>query len=68
MTLTIDHLKLSELINIMRTEGLEYAATLNAEMLNGQGGAVWKDQIDAIYNTQLMSEVVRKEIVTILEN
>ena len=68
VTLTMDHLKLSELINIMRTEGLEYAATLNTEMLNGQGGAVWEDQIDAIYDTQLMSEVVRKEIATIPEN
>ena len=68
VTLTMDHLKLSELINIMRTEGLKYAATLNTEMLNGQGGAVWEDQIDAIYDTQLMSEVVRKEIATIPEN
>ena len=68
VTLTIDHLKLSELINIMRTEGLEYAATLNAEMLNGQGGAVWKDQIDAIYDTQLMTEVVRKKMAKLPEN
>ena len=68
VTLTMDHLELSELIHIMRTEGLEYAATLNTEMLNGQGGAVWEDQIDAIYDTQLMSEVVRKEIATIPEN
>ena len=68
VTLTMDHLKLSELINIMRTEGLEYAATLNAEMLNGQGGAVWKDQIDAIYDTQLMTEVVRKKMAKLPEN
>ena len=68
VTLAMDHLELSELIHIMRTEGLEYAATLNTEMLNGQGGAVWEDQIDAIYDTQLMSEVVRKEIATIPEN
>lgn len=67
VTLTMDHLKLSELINIMRTEGLEYTVTMNTEMLNGQGGAVWEDQIDAIYDTQLMSEVVRKEIATIPE-
>ena len=40
VTLTMDHLKLSELINNMRTEGLEYAVTMNTEMLNGQGGAV----------------------------
>jgi hypothetical protein len=68
VTLTMDHLKLSELIHIMRSEGLEYAATLNIEMLNGQGSAVWEDQIGAIYDTQLMSEVVRKEIATIPEN
>ena len=68
VTLAMDHLELSELIHIMRTEGLEYAATLNTEMLDGQGGAVWEDQIDAIYDTQLMSEFVRKEIATIPEN
>ena len=55
----MDVLKIDEVAVILQTEGLEYAQTLNAEMLNGQGGPGWQLQVDAIYSPQRMTETLR---------
>ena len=62
LSIAMDHLKVVELINIMRIEGADYADTLNTDMLNGQGGPVWAEQVNSIYNPQKMSEVVQSEL------
>lgn len=59
LSILMDQLKVAELIDIMRTEGTDYAQSLNDEMLNGQGGPVWAVQVTGIYDARHMSEVVR---------
>ena len=68
VTLAMDHLRLAELIEIVRSEGIDCADSLDTDMLNGQDGPVWAEQIDTIYNIQLMSEIVRNEIATLPED
>ncbi|MFT6088573.1 MAG: hypothetical protein ACJARC_000242 [Sulfitobacter sp.] len=55
----MDVLKIQEVAVILQTEGLDYAQTLNEEMLNGQGGPGWQLQVDAIYSPQRMTETLR---------
>jgi len=68
LSIAMDHLKVAELVDIMRIEGVDYAETLNAEMLNGQGGPVWANQVDRIYNPQKMSEVVRSGLAKLSDD
>jgi hypothetical protein len=68
LSIAMDQLKVAELIDIMRIEGADYAETLNVEMLNGQGGSVWANQVDGIYNAQRMSEVVRAGLAKLSED
>ena len=65
VSIAMDLLKIAELVNIMRIEGTDYAETLNEEMLNGQGGPVWVEQVNGIYNADQMSEVVRRDLATL---
>jgi hypothetical protein len=58
----MDQLKVAELIDIMRVEGTEYADSLNTDMLNGQGGPVWSEQVQGIYDPHRMSEMVRSDL------
>ncbi|WP_370401383.1 hypothetical protein [Sulfitobacter sp. JB4-11] len=59
MTVLVDVLKLREAAEILRIEGVETADELDLEMLDGQGGASWQIQVDAIYDTDRMVETVR---------
>jgi hypothetical protein len=59
MTVLLDTLAVSELIQIMRVEGRAYADELNSDMLNGQGGGFWEEQIKRIYDAERMRETVR---------
>jgi hypothetical protein len=68
LSIAMDHLKVAELVDIMRIEGVDYAETLNAEMLNGPGGPVWANQVDRIYNPQKMSEVVRSGLAKLSDD
>ena len=54
VTLAMDHLRLAELIEIARSEGIDCADSLDTDMSNGQDGPVWAEQINTIYNTQLI--------------
>jgi hypothetical protein len=58
-TVLMDVLKIEEVAQILQAEGLDYAETLNADMLNGQGGAGWQLQVGAIYRPQRMVETLR---------
>lgn len=62
MTVLVDVLKLPEAARILRDEGLNHAAELDADMLDGRGGAGWQIQIDAIYETGRMVEAVRRAL------
>ena len=55
----MDVLKTDEVALILQAEGLEYAETLNQDMLNGQGGAGWDLQVGAIYSPQRLTETLR---------
>lgn len=59
MSVLVDVLKLSEAAVILSDEGLGQAQDINADMLNGQGGAGWQQQVEAIYDPMRMVELVR---------
>lgn len=60
MTVLVDLLRLTELANILREEGLVSARDLNEELLNGEGAAGWQVQIEAIYDPARIVESVRR--------
>ncbi|MGJ8616229.1 MAG: DUF2059 domain-containing protein [Sulfitobacter sp.] len=67
MTVLVDVLKLPEAAQILRIEGLDHASELDADMLNGRGGAGWQTQVDAVYNTERMVETVRGALADVFE-
>lgn len=67
MTVLVDVLKLAEAAQILRDEGLEHAADLNADMLDGKGGAGWQMQSAAIYDAGPMVESVRAALADELQ-
>ena len=54
----IDEMGLDEIIAIMREEGLSYGEELGADMLSGGGGATWRQMVNRIYDTDVMSGLV----------
>ena len=63
----MDALKMAEMMQIVRTEGLDYARDLNADMLDGQGSGFWASQVDRIYDIQRMSETTRAGLANALQ-
>lgn len=59
MSVLLDVLRLPEVVQILVREDREYAQELNQEMLDGQGGAAWQLQVDAILDQARMIERVR---------
>ena len=59
VTMLMDALGIAEMMQIMRSEGLDYAQDLNIDMLDGQGAGFWLGQVDRIYDTERMNETVR---------
>lgn len=49
VTVLMDALRVPELVAALRTEGLSDAQGLNDDMLNGQGGALWQEQVSQLY-------------------
>ena len=45
-----DVLRLPEVIEVMRQEGLDYGKTLEAKLFPGQGGAAWARDVATIYD------------------
>ncbi|ABG32212.1 DUF2059 domain-containing protein [Roseobacter denitrificans] len=62
MTVLMDVLRISEVVDILREEGFSYAKTLDGDMLNGQGGAFWQAQVDQIYDVEIITEQIRQAL------
>jgi hypothetical protein len=62
ITVLVDVLRLEEAAQILGAEGLQYGAELDAEMLEGAGGAAWQAQVEAIYDPARMTETVRRAL------
>ncbi len=62
LSVLFDSLRISEVVQIMRAEGLNYAEDLNQDLLAGQGGAFWEAQVEGIYDPQRMQETVRSAL------
>lgn len=62
ITVLMDLLKVGEVTEILRAEGLEYVRELDADMLQGQGGAFFAVQTDQIYDTGRIAETVRQAL------
>jgi hypothetical protein len=65
VSVAMDRLGIADMVEIMRVEGVDYAQTLNDEMLDGQGGPLWDTQLAGIYNAGRMIETVRGALATI---
>jgi hypothetical protein len=59
LTVLLDRLRLDEVTQLYRDEGIAYASTLNDDMLDGQGGGFWETQVSRIYDPQVMGEHIR---------
>lgn len=59
LSVLVDVLRLNEIAAILRDEGVTSAEDLNADMLDGQGGAGWQVQVEAIYAPGRIVEAVR---------
>lgn len=57
LTVLMDALRLPDLVQIMRQEGLNDAEQINTDLLAGQGGAFWLGQVDALYNPSAMQDI-----------
>ena len=62
MTLLMDALMMSNVVAILRAEGLADAQDLNEDMLAGTGGAFWDGQIRQIYDSQRIMERLRRAL------
>ncbi|SDG04445.1 DUF2059 domain-containing protein [Sulfitobacter delicatus] len=68
MTVLVDLMELREAAAILRDEGQIHAGTLNQDMLGGQGGPGWQMQVDTIYDSERMVEMVRQAMEERLES
>lgn len=62
LTVLTDVLKLREATQILSFEGQAYAEELNQDMLGGEGGPGWQQQVSAIYDPERMAEAVRRAL------
>ncbi len=58
----VDVIKLPEAAVILAEEGMAQAEDLNRDMLNGQAGPAWFQQVGQIYAPERMVEMVRTEL------
>lgn len=54
-----DVLKLDDVVSVMHDEGLRYAKSLEDDMLDGQGGQFFHDEVDRIYDPGRMVVFVK---------
>jgi hypothetical protein len=59
MSVLFDVMQLNDAAHILSSEGITAAQALDEEMLSGQGGAAWQQQVAGIYDAQRMAEGVR---------
>ncbi|MFD3190818.1 DUF2059 domain-containing protein [Sedimentitalea sp. HM32M-2] len=55
-------LRISEVMAIMRDEGVRYGQDLDADMLGGEGGAYFKQRIAEIHDPAAMEAVMRRSL------
>ena len=67
MTMLMDALRIPEVVAILRAEGFAYAQDLDQDMLDGQGGAFWQEQIRGIYDSERITEQLRQSLEQGLE-
>ena len=67
LTVLVDVMRLSEAAQILSNEGIGQAADINTDMLGGQGGAGWQQQVARIYAPELMVELLRAELAQELQ-
>lgn len=60
-------LDLPAVLDVMRAEGLDYGADLDAGMLNGRGGPAWAAEVAEIYDVERMRAVVMPRFAAALE-
>lgn len=51
-------LKLTEVIDILHAEGMDYAENIETQMLPGGGGAFWQQIVDRLYDKAAMEQVL----------
>ena len=64
ISVLMDVMKLSEVIEILREEGIAYGADLNRDMLSDNGGPFWSEQVRRLYDQQRMEETLRRALET----
>lgn len=62
-----DLIGLKQTVEIMREEGLEYGADLQAELFPGQATELWTRDVDRIYAHEAMLDLVRQAMADALE-
>lgn len=67
MTLLMDALMIPDVVAILQAEGFAYAQDLNNDMLSGQGGAFWYEQVRQIYDGDRITEQLRRALEEGLE-
>lgn len=55
-------LRLNDVIAVMHQEGLEYGEELNADLLDGQGGPFWHQNLVHLYDTDRMEATLRRAL------
>ena len=51
-------LRIDEVVEVMRDEGLAHGTELDSDMLDGKGGRPFADQVSRIYDTGIMADAV----------
>ena len=59
---------LPDMVDVMRTEGLEYGAKLGDEMFEGRNSQDWAAVVSSIYDADWMASNARRSIVDTLKN
>jgi len=54
-----DVLRIDDVIEVLRDEGLKFGADLDNDMLAGRGGAFWATQVGRVYDLAWMKDTVR---------
>lgn len=49
--------QIAPMLEVLKEEGLQYGADLDADMLDGQGGAVWLAKVGAVYDVDRMRQL-----------
>lgn len=55
-------LHIDEVIEVLRTEGVDYGASIEDEMFPGAGGASWRATVAGIYNADTMKSVFAEKL------